>query len=109
MFLARVKGHVVATAKDEGIRGHRLLLVEPLRIDYDTPETAGTAEGGGGRFEPTHRAIVTLDPLGVSEGQLVLICQGSSARQAQGMSKTPADAVVVGIVDKAVIMGQTAT
>jgi ethanolamine utilization protein EutN len=105
MFVARVKGHVVATAKDPAITGHRILLVEPLRIDYDQPTSAGGETGGGG-FQVTGRAIAALDPLGAGEGQLVLICQGSSARLAEGMNKVPVDAVIVGIVDSAVVMGQ---
>ena len=47
-----------------------------------------------------------MDNIGAGEGQLVLIVQGSSARLAQGMNKIPTDAVVVGIVDEAVVMGQ---
>jgi len=106
MFLARVKGHVVATTKDAAIQGQKLLIVEPLKVDYDAVDAAGGPGGGGGRFEVTGRAIVSLDTLGAGEGQLVLIVQGSSARMAEGMSKLPIDAVVVGIVDEAVVLGQ---
>ena len=114
MFLARVKGHVVATAKDPAIKGHKLSIVEPLKVDYDDPATAGgdddetdeTGETGrGGRFEVTGRAIVAIDTLGAGEGQLVLVVQGSSARMAENMNKIPVDAVVLGIVDEAVVMG----
>ena len=106
MFLGRVKGHIVATAKDPAFQGQRLLLVEPLKIAYDRPEEAGSASGGGGRFEVTGRAIVSLDRLGAGEGQLVLIAQGSSARLAEGLNQTPVDAVIVGIVDEAVVLGE---
>ncbi|MDP6151974.1 MAG: EutN/CcmL family microcompartment protein [Phycisphaeraceae bacterium] len=111
MFLARVKGHVVATAKDPAIKGHKLSIVEPLKVDYDDPATAGgdgdeTDETGrGGRFEVTGRAIVAIDTVGAGEGQLVLVVQGSSARMAENMNKIPVDAVVLGIVDEAVVMG----
>ncbi len=112
MFLGRIKGHVVSTAKDPSIIGHRLTIVEPLKVAYDNPSTAGQApEGkdgaqGGGKLEVTGRAIIAMDSLGAGEGQLVLIVQGSSARMAQGMSKVPTDAIVVGIVDEAVVMGK---
>ena len=104
MFLGRVKGHVVSTAKDPSIKGHKLLIVEPLKVDYD--DKAGAGGDSGGKFDATGRAIVAMDTLGAGEGQLVLIVQGSSARMAEGCNKIPTDAVVVGIVDEAVVMGK---
>ena len=71
MFLARVKGHVVATQKDPGIERQKLLIVEPLKVAYDDPSTAGAAEGSGGKFDVTGRAIIALDTLGAGEGELV--------------------------------------
>lgn len=106
MFLGRVKGHIVSTAKDPAIRGYKLLIVEPLKVDYDDAKLAANAPGGGGQFEVTGRAIVAMDTIGAGEGQLVLIVQGSSARMAEGCNKAPTDAVVIGIVDEAVIGGQ---
>ena len=107
MFLARVKGHVVATAKDPAIKGQRLLIVEPLKVDYDDTQAAANQRGeGGGRLDVTGRAIVAMDHIGAGEGQLVLIVQGSSARMAEGLNKVPVDAVIIGIVDEAVVMGQ---
>lgn len=108
MFLARVKGHVVATAKDPSIKGQRLLIVEPLKVDYDDAKAAanGGAVNGSGRLDVTGRAIVAMDHIGAGEGQLVLIVQGSSARMAEGLNKVPVDAVVIGIVDEAVVLGK---
>ncbi len=106
MFLGRVKGHVVSTAKDPSIIGQRLLIVEPLKVDYVDNDAGARTAGGGGSFDVTGRAIIAMDNLGAGEGQLVLIVQGSSARMAEGMNKIPADAVVVGIVDEAVVTGQ---
>ena len=100
MFLGRVKGHVVATAKDPSIKGRKLLIVEPLKVAYDGDVSSG------GRFEATGRAIVSMDSIGAGQEQLVLIAQGSSARMAEGLNKIPVDAVVVGIVDEAFVMGQ---
>ena len=105
MFLARVKGHVVATAKDPSIKGRKLLIVEPLKVDYDHEAPSSAGGQGGGRFEVTGRAIVAMDSIGAGADQLVLIAQGSSARLAEGLNKVPVDAVVVGIVDEAVVMG----
>lgn len=110
MFLGRVKGHIVATAKDPGIKGRKLIVIEPLRVAYEDAAAAANAVEAGdvqkGRFEVTGRAIVALDMIGAGEGQLVLIVQGSSARLAEGCHDAPTDAVVVGIVDEAVVMGQ---
>ncbi len=89
MFLARVIGSVVATKKDAAMTGRKLLLVRPLLVDEAQPS----------RFRPGVNTIVALDTLGAGPGELVLLCQGSSARQAEGMSKVPVDAVVIGIVD----------
>lgn len=97
MFIGRVQGHIVSSAKDKAIIGHKLLMIEPLKIGY----TADKASG----FEPTGRAIVALDRVGAGEGQLVLITQGSSARMAQGCGDAPIDAVVVGIIDEAIADG----
>ena len=109
MFLGRVKGHVVTTAKDPSMKGRKLLVIEPLKVDYDDADIAAAGAeggGGGGRFEVTGRAIVALDMIGAGEGQLVLIVQGSSARMAEGCEKLPTDAVVIGIVDEAVLNGK---
>jgi len=122
MFLGRVKGHIVATAKDPGIQGYKLLVIEPLRVKYDDDASAANGEPGApagdapsrgarrgsrdGRFEVTGRAIVAMDMIGAGEDQLVLIVQGSSARMAQGCNQAPTDAVVIGIVDEAVVMGE---
>lgn len=107
MFLARVKGHVVATAKDAGMQGVKLLLVEPLKVGYADAAAAGSSAGASDpRFEATGRAIVAIDTLGAGEDQLVLVTQGSSARLAEGCGKRPTDAVVVGIVDSA-MLGET--
>jgi ethanolamine utilization protein EutN len=99
MFLGRVQGHVVASQKDSSIAGMRLLIVEPLKVAYDT--------AGGGSFDVTGRAIVAIDRIGAGEGQLVLIVQGSSARLTEGCGKMPVDAVIVGLVDEAVVLGKT--
>jgi len=101
LFLGRVKGHVVASQKDPAILGFKLLIVEPLRVDY--------ADGGGGTLDLTGRAIVALDLIGAGEGELVMITQGSSARMAEGCDKAPTDAVIVGLVDEAFVLGKRLT
>src|SRR5580704_12613828 len=100
MFLARVTGHVVATQKDKTLGGQKLMVVEPLNVKYD--ESAKPASLGN-----TGRAIVAIDVIGVGEGQLVLVVQGSSARMTEQTKNMPADAVIIGIVDTAVFAGKS--
>jgi ethanolamine utilization protein EutN len=49
---------------------------------------------------------VAVDTLGAGLDELVLFCQGSSARQATGMKTLPVDAVVTGIVDTVDVLNQ---
>ena len=96
MFLARVIGQVVATKKDEAMKGRKLLLLRPLLVDEASP----------GQFRPGANTIVAVDTLGAGLDELVLFCQGSSARQATGMKTLPVDAVVTGNVDTVDVLNQ---
>jgi ethanolamine utilization protein EutN len=89
MFLARVTGSVVATQKVAVMTGHKLLTVEPYRLD----------EHARDRLVSTGRTFVAVDTLGAGLGELVLICQGSSARLTPETEKLPVDCVVIGLVD----------
>lgn len=95
MFLARVIGSVVSTKKDEIMRGRKLLILRPLLIDEQNPA----------QFKPGQSTIVAVDALGAGSGDLVLFCQGSSARQASGMKPLPIDAAVIGLVDTVEVLG----
>jgi ethanolamine utilization protein EutN len=96
MYLAKVIGSVVATKKDESMRSRKLLMVRPMLIDPDDP----------GKFKPGSNTIVAIDTLGAGEGELVMIAQGSSARQADGLKSLPIDAAIVGLVDTVNVLGQ---
>ncbi len=87
MYLGKVIGQVVSTQKDAKLIGSKLLLVRPLQISGD----AG--------IEEYKNTIVAVDSCGAGEGQIVLFCQGSSARQTQGMKELPVDAAIIGLVD----------
>ncbi len=89
MFLARVIGSVVATKKDSAMTGRKLLLLRPLVVDEAQPD----------RLRAGASTIVAVDALGAGRDDLVLFCQGSSARSAEGMKTLPIDAAVIGIVD----------
>jgi microcompartment protein CcmK/EutM len=89
MFVAKVTGTVVATQKVDSLRGHKLLVVEPYRLDSD----------GRSRLVSTGRTFVAVDTVGAGEGEMVLICQGSSARLTPETKNLPIDTVIIGIVD----------
>jgi ethanolamine utilization protein EutN len=96
MFLAKVEGQVVATKKDPNMSGRKLLLLRPQLVDEKDPT----------KFRPGANTIVAVDNLGAGEGELVLFCQGSSARLAPGMKDCPIDAVVIGLVDSVDVFGK---
>lgn len=96
MFVAKVLGSVVATQKVATMTGHKLLLVEPYRLDPN----------GKDKLIPTGRTFVTVDPLGAGVGQMVLLCQGSSARLTPETGQLPIDAVIIGLVDTVDVEGR---
>ncbi|MBA4019253.1 MAG: ethanolamine utilization protein EutN [Pirellula sp.] len=89
MFVAKVTGSVVATQKVGSMVGHKLLIVEPYRIDPSDRK----------RLVTTGRTFVAVDTMGCGEGEYVLIVQGSSARLTPETKSLPIDAVIIGIVD----------
>jgi ethanolamine utilization protein EutN len=96
MFLARVEGSVVATKKDASMSGRKLLLLRPQLVDDKDPT----------KFRPGMNTIVAVDSVGAGIGELVLFCQGSSARLAPNLKDAPVDAVVIGIVDTVDVLGK---
>src|SRR5213596_2252434 len=96
MFLARVEGSVVSTKKEATMNGRKLLLLRPQLVDEKDPT----------KFRPGQNTIVAVDSVGSGTGELVMFCQGSSARLAAGFKDTPVDAVIIGIVDSVDVLGK---
>jgi len=96
MFVALVTGSVVATQKATTMTGHKLLIVEPYRID----------EKSRTKLVSTGRTFIAVDTLGAGEGQFVLITQGSSARMTPETKSLPIDAVIIGLVDAVRVEGK---
>jgi ethanolamine utilization protein EutN len=96
MFLARVEGSVVATKKDPSMIGRTLFLLRPQLVDEKEP----------GKFRPGSNTIVAVDSVGAGVGEMVLFCQGSSARLAPNLKDAPVDAVIIGIVDVVDVLGK---
>jgi len=84
MILARITGSVVSTIHHPIIDGRKMLLAE--RLD----------ENG----KPTGGYLIALDTIGAGMGETVLILdEGSGARQVLGDNHAPIRSVVVAIVD----------
>ena len=83
MLLGKIIGTVVATQKEEEIRGLRLMLIRALDADLDEAKDL----------------VVAADTVGAGVGEVVLFCQGSAARQTKATDKRPIDAVIMAIVD----------
>src|SRR6266487_4801293 len=96
MFLARVEGSIVATKKDPSMAGRKLLLLRPQLVDDKDPT----------KFRPGVNTIVAVDSVGAGVGEMVLFCQGSSARLAASLKEAPVDAVIIGIVDCVDVLGK---
>ena len=75
MLLARVQGAIVATKKDPAMGGRKLLVLRPEFVDPEAPT----------RFRAGARIPWSRSTLGAGAGELVLVCQGSSARFAPGL------------------------
>lgn len=84
MILGRITGNVVSTIHHPIVEGRKLLVAE--RLD---------ATG-----QPTGGYIIAIDAIGAGFGETVLILdEGSGARQILGDSEAPVRSMVVGIVD----------
>ncbi len=83
MLLAKVVGTVVATFKDPGLVGQKLLVIQPL-----TP--SGESNGP---------PLVVLDAVGVGVSERVFYVRGKEASLLFLPDHVPADAGIVGKVD----------
>ena len=84
MFLAQVTGEIVCTIQHADYEKRRLLLVDRL-------DAAGN---------PTGAYLVAIATVEAGVGDRVLIVdEGTGARQILGNSKAPIRSVIVGIVD----------
>jgi microcompartment protein CcmK/EutM len=84
MMLGRVVGTVWATRKDEQLVGMKLQLVREVGLD----------------LAPGKAFVVAVDSVGAGVGEVVLVTQGSSARQTELTRNKPVDAVITAIVDR---------
>ena len=84
MYLGKVIGTVVATRKDENLRGLKLLVVQPL--DH--------------RREAAGDPFVAVDVVRAGPGEIVFWVGAREAPKALPSGYGPVDAAIVGIVDR---------
>lgn len=90
MLIARVVGNVVSTIKDEKLSGRKILIVREATTEN----------------ELVGKPIAAIDTVDAGVGDLVLIAQGSSARQTTSTKDTPTDAVIMAIIDELAVDGK---
>jgi len=83
MIIARVTGLVVATMKHESLTGCKLLIVQETDV-------SGRPEG---------KPLVAVDAVDAGEGDLVLVAQGSAARQTEVTRDRPVDHLIMAVID----------
>jgi carbon dioxide concentrating mechanism protein CcmL len=83
MFLGRVIGTVWATRKDPRLEGLSLQVVRELDTE----------------LQPQKRFVVAVDVVQAGVGDVVLVSQGSAARQSPTVDKRPIDALIMAVVD----------
>lgn len=83
MRLARVVGTVVATCKDAGLTGTKLLLIQPLCADR----------------KPQGKPLVAVDSVGAGPQEEVFYVRGREASLPFLPAEVPTDAAIIGIVD----------
>ena len=82
MLKGIIRGNIVSTRKQDSLVGSKFMEVQLIK-----------------NGKPTDEYIIAIDSVGAGIGETVLITTGSSARLALHNQNSPADAVIVGIVD----------
>lgn len=83
MYLAKVIGTVVATQKDESLKGVKLLVVQPV-------DSTGKYCGS---------PLVASDTIGAGCGELVFCAKSKDGAMPLPDPNAPSDAGIIGIVD----------
>jgi len=84
VLLAKVVGTVVASRKDPGLQGVKLLVIQPLANNHS----------------PQGKPLIALDSVGAGAGEEIFYVRGREAAFPFMPREVPADATIVGIVDE---------
>jgi len=86
LLLAKVKGNIVSTQKNENLKGHKLLLAQKIGLD--------------GNFIGKND-FIALDLCSAGIGDTVLVVQeGAAVAQILGHKNAPVHTMIVAVVDK---------
>lgn len=86
MLLAKVRGNIVATQKDQHLTSHKLMIIRIIDLD-------GNYVG--------KQDVVAIDQVGAGIGETVLVTQeGDAVFQILGHRNAPVHSIIVAIVDK---------
>jgi microcompartment protein CcmK/EutM len=86
LLLAKVKGNIVSTQKNENLKGHKLLLVHPIDLE-------GNYLG--------EKDIIAIDLIDSGIGDTVIVTQeGATVVQILGHKKAPVHSIIVANVDE---------
>ena len=91
MKIARVIGSTISTIKSPRVKNTKLLLCQ--ETDHYGDQELGTP-------------YAAIDLVEAGEGDLVLTCHGSAARQTQLTKETPTDSVIIGVLDHLEVDGE---
>ena len=84
MQIGKVIGTVVATRKVESLKSQKFLIVQPLTT----------------KFKESGRPLVAVDTVRAGPGDIVYYVRGREAANCLRDKFNPADAAIVGIVDR---------
>jgi ethanolamine utilization protein EutN len=90
MWLGKIEGRVWATFKSERLEGVRLLVMQPID-EYE---------------EPLGSAVVAVDSVGATEGDLVYWVNSTEASFVFDDRAVPSEVSIVGLIDRLDIVSE---
>ena len=93
MFLAKIKGNIVSTQKNNYLKGHKLLLVKPIDLQ--------------GNFIGDEE-FISVDLIDAGIGDTVLVArEGDAVQQILGNGDAPVNTIIIAIVDDVDLVEET--
>lgn len=84
MHIGKVVGTLVATQRVDNLEGVRFLVVQPLTTE----------------LKPHGRQLIAVDSVSAGPGDIIYYVRGREAANLMGEKFNPADAGIIGIVDR---------